>query len=793
MGQNGKTVRELLDQYHELGIPHFQRGLVWHDDSVSLLLESLYYSTPIGSFVLWETDTAKQGMPLTKEPFKYLIIDGQQRIRTLYGVFYGTDEPGDEEGPKAWCVNLREIKSINQYFPKSNKEFSLFLKLRDPLFKETEGKQQRRKTPFDRNFIPLKLLLDFDKNKSQIRELLETDKSIDIDGMVEELREKVLPNIDGMLRQPVFVTKLEKGRPFEEVIELYNRINSGGKRVDAEEIAFATLVALDVENADHIQRIFTKFHNQERAGEFYRDSMLKREKERNFGFKLFIRTFVQVCAYHFGYSLGYSGISFSLLEGGAFQKMVGELEVGKKREFLGRMWKITEDVLDYTKTLLREQLKCDDLRFLPDTFSLLPIFQLLIKFHPDKPGSSYAFSPAVDRNIAVLCLQLALFSRSNQKIMKLVDEVKDKDTLEEALDELNRKTKVKNDEKDEFGEVLKNTVTLNDRVTLLLYWLLRAQGAKDFSYKENELKKLDKFPHLEMDINTETKPEKQHIVPYSRLKGILGITDKMRQSSHIANNIGNITYISHNLNSFDFGVGQVPLNLLKEDPENLKRHFLNDADMLTAYEKQRLYESESVGKNQSMADEFDKFISRRRKLIADGFISWIAMLSHFPCEPCPAPPAQKLGKSEEFFVKKPGVDNRRGWDEISFFEYIKTQFSPDEQGVFSKLYRFSVENAGKVSWGTGAARGSFSPIFSRVSPKTLYTLRSDGDLSFNFGGMGNTAEIDANKERFKEELEKNTQLSIPSDFKGAYPRYPWNQWASEVDGIITAINNLLGS
>jgi hypothetical protein len=49
-----RTVKQVLSEYNHLGVPHFQRGLVWDTDSVALLLESIYYGTPCGSIILWK-------------------------------------------------------------------------------------------------------------------------------------------------------------------------------------------------------------------------------------------------------------------------------------------------------------------------------------------------------------------------------------------------------------------------------------------------------------------------------------------------------------------------------------------------------------------------------------------------------------------------------------------------------------------------------------------------------------------------------------------------------------------
>lgn len=83
----------ILDQI-DIGtvlLPEFQRGYVWNRDQVRGLMRSLYLGHPVGGLLLWETDaesvsvrgeTAGAGTHL-------LLLDGQQRITTLYGVVRG--------------------------------------------------------------------------------------------------------------------------------------------------------------------------------------------------------------------------------------------------------------------------------------------------------------------------------------------------------------------------------------------------------------------------------------------------------------------------------------------------------------------------------------------------------------------------------------------------------------------------------------------------------------------------------------------------------------------------------
>lgn len=81
----------------EIRIPAFQREFVWREKQVIELLESVLEGFPIGSILLWSVDNqmlkiAPSGVtsfPTLPEsyPTAY-VLDGMQRLSTLYGVFY---------------------------------------------------------------------------------------------------------------------------------------------------------------------------------------------------------------------------------------------------------------------------------------------------------------------------------------------------------------------------------------------------------------------------------------------------------------------------------------------------------------------------------------------------------------------------------------------------------------------------------------------------------------------------------------------------------------------------------
>ena len=77
-------------------VPNFQRGFVWDPERVAYLMDSIYKGYPFGSILLWRTkqeltherDLGPFHLPSNdpEYPTDY-ILDGQQRITSIFGVF----------------------------------------------------------------------------------------------------------------------------------------------------------------------------------------------------------------------------------------------------------------------------------------------------------------------------------------------------------------------------------------------------------------------------------------------------------------------------------------------------------------------------------------------------------------------------------------------------------------------------------------------------------------------------------------------------------------------------------
>ncbi|MDJ0685822.1 MAG: DUF262 domain-containing protein [Alphaproteobacteria bacterium] len=100
------TIRTLIDRVSsgDIRIPAFQRDFVWEPDQVAFLIDSIYKNFPIGTVVFWQTDERlktekKLGSfelppPRRDYPVNY-VLDGQQRITSLFSVFQLDLQPTD--------------------------------------------------------------------------------------------------------------------------------------------------------------------------------------------------------------------------------------------------------------------------------------------------------------------------------------------------------------------------------------------------------------------------------------------------------------------------------------------------------------------------------------------------------------------------------------------------------------------------------------------------------------------------------------------------------------------------
>jgi hypothetical protein len=214
------TILDHIDSGH-MALPEFQRGYVWNSDQVRKLFTSLYLRRPVGGLLVWATESrtaAHRGEgPLAAGVVK-LLLDGQQRMTSLYGVVRG-------KPPKFFDGNVRAFTGLRFHLDAQTFEFYQPVKMRDdPLWidvtelmkKGTAGlgefvtrlaAQPALAANVGEYFGRLSRLLGVTDVDLHVEEVTGTDKTLDV------------------------------------VVDIFNQVNSGGTKLSKGDLALAKICA----------------------------------------------------------------------------------------------------------------------------------------------------------------------------------------------------------------------------------------------------------------------------------------------------------------------------------------------------------------------------------------------------------------------------------------------------------------------------------------------------------------------------------------------------------------------
>jgi len=176
--------------------------------------------------------------------------------------------------------------------------------------------------------------------------------------------------------------------------------------------------------------------------------------------------------------------------------------------------------------------------------------------------------------------------------------------------------------------------SIQSRYVLLLYWLERSLGARDFRYTHVP------SPHTlkgeERLLTEAVEPEKQHLLPFIKAQTLYA-GELRRGGSHTVNCIGNLTYISRAQNDFDGGLGDRFARLDLEDRNNQTAHLLVDdrrgERVLGDYDAlRRQFDKEDLSSVISARGTFERMVRRRREIVGNAFEVWLGKLDDAACE-----------------------------------------------------------------------------------------------------------------------------------------------------------------
>ena len=212
-------ISEILNQI-DLGsyaLPEFQRGYVWNRDQVKKLMMSLYRGYPIGGLLIWVTTTdptITRGDGQLTPGVVNLILDGQQRITSLYGIIRG-------HAPKFFDGNANSFTGLYFNIKEEYFEFYMATKMKDnPDWISVTELLQKGASNYIGEANPERKMFLF--NYLDVLNRLNNIKDTDL----------YISNVTG------------EDKTIDVVVEIFNNVNTGGTKLNKGDLALAKICSM---------------------------------------------------------------------------------------------------------------------------------------------------------------------------------------------------------------------------------------------------------------------------------------------------------------------------------------------------------------------------------------------------------------------------------------------------------------------------------------------------------------------------------------------------------------------
>jgi hypothetical protein len=265
MAKAEASVEELVGMIErgELRLPEMQRRYVWRSPRVRDLLDSLYRGYPSGAILLWETDESVplQEFAVTQQKSPYqstrLLLDGQQRLTSLSAVIRGESvKVRGRKRPLELLFNLNHpdhlavVTEVDEDGEDADDDDDEEERLTDDEADSNEDELQKR---FDRmTFVVATKKLEQLQQWVKVTEVFKTDsdsaflKRAGVHGFDDPNYERYsqrLARLRGIRKYIYRMDVLERKLSYDEVTEIFVRVNSLGAKLRSSDLALAQITA----------------------------------------------------------------------------------------------------------------------------------------------------------------------------------------------------------------------------------------------------------------------------------------------------------------------------------------------------------------------------------------------------------------------------------------------------------------------------------------------------------------------------------------------------------------------
>ena len=258
MQTNDRQITELMKTIHSgaTQLPDFQRGWVWDDSRIRALIASITSNFPVGAAMFLEYGNENvrfkyrtiEGAPSQNVIPKELILDGQQRLTSIYSALY-SDKPVKTRTDKGKEIERYYYIDIRKAIDPSIDRVEAIISV--PATRVVTSNFGRNidldlSTPqkeYDQKLFPLNIILDFMKTAMWQQNYFQ-HYGLDT-AVVQEFM-----NFQNLITMPAIQYKmpvilLGKETPKEAVCQVFENVNTGGVSLTVFELITAVFAMDD--------------------------------------------------------------------------------------------------------------------------------------------------------------------------------------------------------------------------------------------------------------------------------------------------------------------------------------------------------------------------------------------------------------------------------------------------------------------------------------------------------------------------------------------------------------------
>ena len=233
-------------------LPHIQRPFVWEMDQLLKFFDSLMRSYPIQTFLFWRTKEAIKARkfmdPVRWDPVlsdyydqqvsakdreKTFVLDGQQRLQSLYAIFGGSVEIDAQTAGEAYFdisgghnVDEDGLAFHLTFAPSAPSDF--YYRIRD--LRERDERKNAEEIADERNKLLDGKLSETEEEKTARHRRVRRNAA-QLSSILKEERPIWVEQLDGVA----------ENYPYKTIVDIFVRVNSGGTRLDPADLMFAVM------------------------------------------------------------------------------------------------------------------------------------------------------------------------------------------------------------------------------------------------------------------------------------------------------------------------------------------------------------------------------------------------------------------------------------------------------------------------------------------------------------------------------------------------------------------------